>query len=296
MMNKVFSAVLAAVVSVSLAAAEEKPAVKPVVPGKVNADLLNLRLGPGLQHPVIGKVADKTQLQIRRIIGNWLEVEAPETLTIYVSEARINRQGKLTGELNMRSAMDAKAPCFGTLPAGTAVEKIGSSKNGWVRIKVPAAADIKVYAASFLVNYDPAKFDEKGNIAGTVPAEPEKTPAETPAIPVKEEKNIPVETPVPAVPAIEEVKPEAEAAKAQENESVELQGVLVKWKYSNSSKTDYTLLTAPEGLNQAFVNSDDPALLKALENKKVKISGKPDGRFGENGEIIVKVDSIVEIQ
>ncbi|MBE6388800.1 MAG: hypothetical protein E7043_01345 [Lentisphaerae bacterium] len=293
-MNKTFFAVLTMISILCIPAFGTE---KPVIPGKVNADLLNLRLGPGLQHPVIGKVADKTELRIRRIIGNWLEVEAPETLAIYVSEARINRNGKLTGELNMRSAMDSKAPCFGTLPAGTAVEKTGSSKNGWVRIKVPASADIKVYAASFLVNYDPAKFDEKGNIAGTAAAAEENTQKVEAQSPAKEEKNIPEESKTVVNPAVEEVKADAEEKFAPEKEEViELQGVLVKWKYSSSPKTDYTLLTAPEGLNQAFVSSDDPALLKAMENKKVKISGRADGRFGENGAIIVKAGSITEIK
>ena len=57
-MNKLFLALLAAA-SVAAGAAETA-----AVSGTVNADLLNLRLGPGLQNPVVGKIADKTEVKI----------------------------------------------------------------------------------------------------------------------------------------------------------------------------------------------------------------------------------------
>lgn len=275
-MNKLFFALLAAA-SVAAGAAETA-----AVSGTVNADLLNLRLGPGLQNPVVGKIADKTEVKIYRVVNNWVEIGAPENLSVYVSEARIGKDGVLSGELNMRTAMSVKAPCLGTLPKGTVVRKMDERRNGWVRIAVPESAGVRVYAAAFLVKYDPSKFDENGNVIVPGAEKTEKAAAaETPA-PVKE-KAAAAETPAPA---------KEEKAAPAVNDDVTLEGILTKWKFGTTKETSYVLLSAPNGFNLGFVFADDPALLSANENKKVKVSGKYTGRFGNNGAVIVKVASI----
>ena len=275
-MNKLFFALLAAA-SVAAGAAETA-----AVSGTVNADLLNLRLGPGLQNPVVGKIADKTEVKIYRVVNNWVEIGAPENLSVYVSVARIGKDGVLSGELNMRTAMSVKAPCLGTLPKGTVVRKMDERRNGWVRIAVPESAGVRVYAAAFLVKYDPSKFDENGNVIVPGAEKTEKAAAaETPA-PVKE-KAAAAETPAPV---------KEEKAAPAVNDDVTLEGILTKWKFGTTKETSYVLLSAPNGFNLGFVFADDPALLSANENKKVKVSGKYTGRFGNNGAVIVKVASI----
>ena len=153
-----------------------------------------------------------------------------------------------------------------------------------------------------------SKFDANGNIIGAavapVPEKKEtpaveevKTPAapaveevKTPAAPVPEKKETPAvkEVKTPAAPAVEEVKTPAAP------EKIELTGVLTRYKFSTSKDTEYVLLTAPNGYNQAFVTGDS-AVLSANENKKVKITGSAAGRFGENGAIIVKIESVSAI-
>ena len=237
--------------------------------GKVNGDKVNLRQGAGLKFPVVGRVANGQSVEISRVIGSWLEIAAPENLTAYVSEARINADGTLSGELNMRTAMSGTAPILGVLPKGTKVERLDKRANGWVQIKVPASAGVKVYLASFLVTYNPADFDENGKpVSAEKPAEVKvaETPAEKPA--------------------------EVKAVEKKPAEKIELQGILVKWKYSTSAETAYALLTEKDGFNQAFVTASDPSLLVKAENKLVKISGVSAGRYGENGAIILKADVI----
>ena len=254
--------------------------------GKVNADKVNLRQGAGLKFPVVGRVANGQSVEISRIIGSWLEIAAPETLTAYVSEARINPDGTLSGELNMRTAMSSSAPILGVLAKGTKVERLDKRANGWVQIKVPASAGVKVYLASFLVTYDPAQFDENGKpVSAQKPAE---TADEKPAAK-------PAEETVVEKPAVEKPAEKPAEVKTEENkpaEKMELKGVLVKWKYSTAPETAYALLTEKDGFNQAFVTADDSALLAKAENKIVKISGISAGRFGGNGAIILKADVI----
>lgn len=260
---------------------------KPVVIGKVNADLINLRLGPGLKQPVVCKLPDKSEVRIRRVVGGWLEIEAPASMTVYVSGTRIGRDGVLTGELNMRSAMDVKAPCLGTLPKGTAVKKVDEkSRHGWVRIEVPPQADIRVYAAAFLVNYDSSKFDADGNvILSSVPVKVDET-----VPPVKEVENSSPAV-VPPVKEVENSSPAVETPEKAEAAPIEMQGYLTRWKYSNSEETRFALLSEPNGMNLAFVTGDQ-AELTAAENKQVKVTGKSAGRFGGNGAIILKADAI----
>ena len=247
--------------------------------GTVNADKVNLRLGPGLTHPVVGSLANGQSVEINKVIGSWLELAVPETLTAYVNEARINHDDTLNGELNMRTRMSTTAPILGVLPKGTKVKRLDKRANGWVQIVVPADSNVKVYVASFLMDYNASEFDEKGN--PIVPS------AEKKAEP--EKKELPAEN-KPAVPApAAEKAPEKAAVSA---EKLEMQGVLVKWKYSTSPETGYVLLTERDGFNQAFVTADDAALLTRAENKLVKVSGVSAGRFGKNGAIILKAQLI----
>ena len=292
-MKKFLSAVLTVLFTVAVSAAAALPT------GKVNADKLNLRLGPGVVHPVVGSIPLDSEVTIIRVMNSWLEIKAPATLTAYVSEARINADGTLAGELNMRSKMDVKSPCLGTLPKGTKVERLEKRANGWVQIKIPESAGVKVYAAGFFVNYKSSDFDEKGNPVGCIVPEVEKkaaaepeTTAKNDAPAVKADKAPASEKKEPAAPAAEkDVTAETEKKSV---EKIELQGFLVKWKYSETPETAYALLTGKDGFNQAFVTGDAGTLAGA-ENKQVKISGTAAGRFGNNGAIIIKADTIAAL-
>lgn len=275
--------------------------------GKVNADKVNLRMGPGLKHPVAGMLVNGQQVEICSVNGSWLELSVPENLTAYVSEARINADGVLNGELNMRTRMSTAAPILGVLPKGTKVERLDKRANGWVQIKVPASSGVKVYAASFLVNFNSAEFDENGKpVTGkaektAVKAEEKSVEPEVKesAAEAKEEKAAEVKKEVEktvaepeAAAKTETVAEKSAAAAPAAPEKIELKGVLVKWKYSNAPETAYALLTEKDGFNQAFIIADDAALLARAENKTVKISGISAGRYGEAGAIILKANVI----
>lgn len=236
-----FCTVLPAATPVENTAAAAKSAPQPVtVTGKTNADFLNVRTDAGLNAPVAGKLPAGTEVKIIREIGNWLEIAAPAALKIYVSEARVNANGVLVGELNMRSAMSTDATIIGVLPKGAKVQRIDERRNGWVRIMPPE--DLKVYVAAFCVDYDKAAFNEKG-----MP----QTAAAPVAAPAAEK------TAVPAAPA----------------EKVELTGVITAWKYSDTPETAFALLDAPEGRNLAFITAEKTGSVAAFAGKKVTVTG-----------------------
>ena len=262
-------------------------AAEMTVKGKVNvSDFLNVRLGPGLRHPVMGRLNPEQEVEIVRVIGGWLELKAPENLKVYVSEARVGADGKLSGELNMRSRMDINAPVFGVLPKGSVVKRLDERRNGWVRIVPPE--NIRVYTVAVYVSFDRNRFDEKGLPLGAAPVEAPKT-AE-----VKEEAKAVVENKVPEVKTETPAAPAAPAAPAKEAPKApaapvipataaakpvkSLTGVAVKWQYAKTAETAIAFLDKPKGKNQAFVTGKTPdiqkELLKLVDSGKVlELSG-----------------------
>ncbi len=173
--------------------------------GKVNADRLNMRVGAGLETPVAGQLSQGTEVTILRVVGNWLEITAPAALKVYISEARVNPDGSLTGELNMRTAMSSSAPILGVLPKGAKVKRMDERKNGWVRIAPPES--LKVYVASFCVDYDKSAFSAAGT--EIKPAANEAKPAEAKTPEPKPEVKPAEAKPAEVKPA--EARPEAAA-------------------------------------------------------------------------------------
>ncbi len=296
-MKKLFL-LLSAVAISSLYAAESVPEAA-TVKGTVNvSDFLNVRLGPGLRHPVTGRLNGGQEVEITRISGNWLELKAPENLKIYVSEARVNAEGKLTGELNMRSRMDVSAPSYGILPKDCVVKRLDERRNGWVRIAPPA--DLKVYVAAICVKFDRSKFDEKGAIAAVAESESKAVvPAKAPEAEVKAdvpETKAEVKADVPETKA--EVKAEVKVETAPETAKIaakpgdavpipetataaplkSMTGVAVKWQYAKSEETAIAFLDQPNGKNQAFITGKTPEIQKELltlvdSGKKFEVSG-----------------------
>lgn len=237
------------------------------VTGTVNVDdFLNVRTGPSRTHKVTGRLRKNEQVKILRVIGSWLEIEAPQSLPVYVAELGI-RNGVLRRGLNMRARKDSASHSYGELPAGTKVTLTDERANGWVRILPPAG--IKVYVAAICVSYDRNAFNENGLPAGAVETKPAEKPVEKPVEtePAKKPAEKPVEKPV-------EIKP-AEVKTAPQNDNT-LTGILIKWKFSEQPETRYALLDKPDGKNQAFIILAPGVSRDALtgaENKKVKVEG-----------------------
>lgn len=241
------------------------------VTGTVNVDdFLNVRTGPSRTHKVTGRLRKNEQVKILRVIGSWLEIEAPQSLPVYVAELGI-RNGVLRRGLNMRARKDSASHSYGELPAGTKVTLTDERANGWVRILPPAG--IKVYVAAICVSYDRNAFNENGLPAGAVETKPAEKPVEkaVETEPAKKPAEKPVEKPVETKPAEKPVE-----TKTLTRDDNTLSGVLVKWKFSKQPETEFALLDKPNGKNLAFITlapgvSRDT--LTGAENKMVKVEG-----------------------
>ncbi len=265
MNKKVFLAL--ALFSAVICSAQQKP--QEPVKGKVNVDILNMRSGAGIDHPVVGKISKESEISILKQNGNWLEITAPASLKLYISEARVNPDGTLNGELNIRSAMSTEAPILGVLPKGAKVERIDERRNGWVRIVPPES--VKVYVSAFCVDFDRNAFNSQ---------------VETVKAPVSDKG---AEDKRPAPDAAEKTAVLIPAVKA---EAVTLKGVITAWQHSRQPETAFALLDAPNGRNLGFITSADPAKLAANDGKKVTVSGKITGRT-DAGAMIIAADEIV---
>ena len=106
------------------------------VPGKVNGSRANLRVKPRMDAAVACKMDKDTMLEVYAILDNWLEVSAPDSVKVYISEAFVDN-GKVTKSINMRSGMGVNTFSYGEIPAGTPVELIDERGYGWVRIAPP---------------------------------------------------------------------------------------------------------------------------------------------------------------
>ena len=262
-------------------------AAAPFVPGKVKVDdFLNVRKGPGLRHPVMGRLLSGTEVKILRVCDNWLELQAPEQLAIYISEARVNPDGTLNGELNMRTRKDTAAPSFGILPAGTKVKRLDDRSNGWVKIVPPET--VKVYVAALCVQFDRQAFDNNGLPIVKAVENTAETPADAPTA-----EKAPAVSDEPAAPAAEKT-PAAPAASA-ESKQISLRGIPVKWEYSKTPETAYALLDSPNGKNQAFIIFSDQTKVDALLNKNVEVSGSCK-IYADTGIKVVTVTEIKEIK
>ena len=157
-MKKIALPLLSALCGTLIFAGEPAPAgstSRDGVEGKVavRSGQLNLRLAPTQKSAVAAKLPGGSPVRVLSVRGNWIEVEAPESTPVYVSEAYI-QGGRTIRELNMRSKRDSGSALIGVLPKGSEVKLLNERAHGWVRIAPPR--DLRLFAVKFYVEFDEA--------------------------------------------------------------------------------------------------------------------------------------------
>ena len=273
----------------------------PGIEGAVNADLLNVRLKSDLKSPVVVKLKQGDKVTIRRIVGNWAEIDAPAKTQAYVSGVYV-RDGKVLADIAVRSKCAQNAPVITQLSKGDTVKVLGDAGYGWLKVEVPE--NIRFYTVKYYLDFvmDPDKLEPE-NSAATDAEQASGTEAEknagTKAAPAATEK--PAETAEPAAtekpaeakaaPAVTEKPAEVKAAVDKESalktqaEALQVlgidpgkpegekkySGVLVRVAGSSYRATDFAL--TGDTANLCFVCAASPDELLPLVNKKVSLTG-----------------------
>ncbi len=273
------------------------------VTGKITATSLNLRIQPTLKASVAGKIKNGQEITITGRKGSWLEIIAPESVKVYISEAYISG-GKVITDIAMYAGMSVKAPKLGIITKGTEVKSLNERKWGWIRIAPPA--NLKVYAAATYVDYDKEAVDKlvsaaaevkKAEAKQEVKAEVKKTEAEPEA---KAEAKQKVKAEVKKAEAKQEVKaeikpvakpaavsreirpddPRVQALKAYnidvlkaKPETVTLQGVMLRIPDSRNIATNFALGSV-KGQNLGFICVEAEGMVSPFLDQQVKITGR----------------------
>ena len=138
----------------------------------VTASKLNVRIKPSIKAVRAGVLVKGERVKVTKEEGFWAEIEAPASLKFYVSEVYLVN-GKLTNQVNLRTARDHKSPSYGLLAAGTRLEPAEKeSKYGWLQVKAPAGT--KVYAFKEYLAFDAKTAPAAAEEVKDVPAAPEK--------------------------------------------------------------------------------------------------------------------------
>ena len=269
------------------------------VTGKITATSLNLRIQPTLKASVAGKIKNGQEITITGRKGSWLEIIAPESVKVYISEAYISG-GKVITDIAMYAGMSVKAPKLGIITKGTEVKSLNERKWGWIRIAPPA--NLKVYAAATYVDYDKEAVDKlvsaaaevkKAEAKQEVKAEVKKTDAKAEAkqevkaevkkAEAKQEVKAeikPVAKPAAVSREIRPDDPRVQALKAYnidvlkaKPETVTLQGVMLRIPDSKNIATNFALGSV-KGQNLGFICVEAEGMVSPFLDQQVKITGR----------------------
>ena len=135
--------------------------------GTIKANSLNMRLQPEADSPVIARLPGKSVVDIAGETGEWYRVLLPREIVVHVA-AQFVINGKVTRDVNVRTAPGTEHPSYGLLPAGTAVQVLGyNNRRDWVKIAPPAG--LTAFVSKKFVEITP---EEAAKLRAPVPLAP----------------------------------------------------------------------------------------------------------------------------
>ena len=119
---------------ISLLAASLISGAAEVVEGRVIKYPLNVRAGAGMKYTAVAQLTKDNPVKITAVSKEWLEIVPPENSRVWVS-ARLVKNGKLAGNVNLRSGPGTGYEAVGLGRRGAAVKVFGkATASGWVQI------------------------------------------------------------------------------------------------------------------------------------------------------------------
>ncbi|MDR0993456.1 MAG: SH3 domain-containing protein [Verrucomicrobiota bacterium] len=112
-------------------------------PVRVTANRVNLRAKPQRNADVVGQVDYDTVLTAREIGEEWVEVEAPDSVELWVSKQYVQQPRNTIGanRVNVRAGSSINYHIVHTLPLGTVVEPRGEFQD-WLKIAPPEGTHV----------------------------------------------------------------------------------------------------------------------------------------------------------
>jgi thioredoxin 1 len=190
--------------------------------GQVSAAMVNVRSGPGTDHPALTTLKHGDVVKIEATQSGWLTIQWPESAPLWVAKEGIHvtpgnagteRAATVKLAAPVRSSATHKASTICTLDPGTKLVVLDES-NGWLKIKAPDS--VHAYISAKFVTLDAHK-PETATAAATFSAKPvvaEKPVApaavfSAPASPVTTAAEKPATKPVAKSPHTSAKKPVA---------------------------------------------------------------------------------------
>ena len=152
---RTFVAVLAAAMAAAVVAAAPVPAAEPgELAGKVNADVVRLRAGPGTQYTIVGRVALGQKMAVLGEKEGWYMVPFPADRWCWITKRYVRKLAKTSGgaipgvvsanEVRIRAAGDLRSKIVAVRNAGDKVSVIGEVGD-WYKIVPPREARAWIY-------------------------------------------------------------------------------------------------------------------------------------------------------
>lgn len=128
----------------------------------VTADALNVRRGPGSEHPVVANLSKGTRVERLEAADGWLRIQTPDGITGWISarfaapesaqhaEPPLGKVRVTAGTLNLRAGPGTGHPVIMALPQGMVLDRLGvSADERWTHVRSPD--DFQGWAASRFV-------------------------------------------------------------------------------------------------------------------------------------------------
>ena len=131
--------------------------------GTVTADL-NMRLGPGVEHPVVGVLPPGATVSIVATSGQWYQINPKAVVEGYV----VTKHLKGSRDTAFRTEASEKAASMGVLKKHLVVKVLGR-EGDWSKIAVTNPKGLKIFVHGDYIKKGPAPVVKKAPFEGVKP-------------------------------------------------------------------------------------------------------------------------------
>ncbi|HMP72953.1 MAG TPA: SH3 domain-containing protein [Kiritimatiellia bacterium] len=114
--------------------------------GMISGDRVNVRARADLAAEVIGQLDYGTEVVVRGVDGDWVEINPPDAIEFWVHRDFVEGDRVTTRRLNIRAGAGINYSIVGTLERNAVIDRRGGFGE-WIKIAPPAEASVFVNVA-----------------------------------------------------------------------------------------------------------------------------------------------------